>query len=83
MEARLPLERGDWAPPARLPVRAAEPTIGAALDHFRAGLGAARHGGAIRPQSRLEIAALTANRSRHDAARDTEWARVVASNDRR
>src|SRR2546425_9603779 len=34
MEARLPLERGDWAAAARLPVRAAELTIGAALGHF-------------------------------------------------
>jgi len=31
MEARVPLERGDWAGAARLPVRVAELTIGAAL----------------------------------------------------
>src|SRR5207249_11168984 len=37
MEARLPLERSDWAAAARLPVRAADLTIGAALDHFARG----------------------------------------------
>ncbi len=34
MEARLPLERGDWAAAAQLPVRSSGMTIGAALSHF-------------------------------------------------
>src|SRR5437867_5215601 len=56
MEARLPLERGDCAAAARLPLRAAGLTISAALDHFARGSGAARLGDTT--QSRLEIAAL-------------------------
>src|SRR5256885_363066 len=49
MEARLPLERSDWAAAARLPVRAAELTIGAALDHFARGIGATRQGDTAQP----------------------------------
>ena len=75
MEARLPLERGDWAAAARLPVRAAELTIGAALDHFARGIGAARRGDTT--QSRLEIAALAATEADMTRRGDTEWARVV------
>src|SRR2546426_8679567 len=76
MEARLPLERGDWAAAARLPVRAAELTIGAALDHFARGIGATRQGDTA--QSRLEIAALAATEADMTRRGDTEWARVVA-----
>ena len=76
MEARLPLERGDWAAAARLPVRAAELTIGAALDHFARGIGAARQGDTA--QARLEIAALAATEADMTRRGDTEWARVVA-----
>jgi tetratricopeptide (TPR) repeat protein len=76
MEARLPLERSDWAAAARLPVRAAELTIGAALDHFARGIGAARLGDTS--QSRLEIAALAATEADMTRRGDTEWARVVA-----
>ena len=76
MEARLPLERGDWAAAARLPVRAAELTIGAALDHFARGIGATRQ--ADTAQSRLEIAALAATEADMTRRGDTEWARVVA-----
>jgi len=76
MEARLPLERGDWAVAARLPVRAAELTIGAALDHFARGIGATRQ--ADTAQARLEIAALAATEADMTRRGDTEWARVVA-----
>jgi len=76
MEARLPLERGDWAAAARLPVRGAELTIGAALDHFARGIGAGRQGDTA--QSRLEIAALAATDADMTRRGDTEWARVVA-----
>ena len=78
MEARLPLERGDWAAAARLPVRTAELTIGAALDHFARGIGAARQGRGDTAQSRLEIAALAATEAEMTRRGDSEWARVVA-----
>ena len=42
LEARLPLERGDWSAASQLPVRANALTIGAALAHFTRGIGAAR-----------------------------------------
>jgi tetratricopeptide (TPR) repeat protein len=76
MEARFPLERGDWAAAARLPVRAADLTIGAALDHFARGIGAARQGDTA--QARVEIAALAATETDMTRRGDTEWARVVA-----
>jgi len=76
MEARLPLERSDWAAASRLPVRVAELTIGAALDHFARGIGAARLGDTA--QARLEIAALAATEADMTRRADTEWARVVA-----
>ena len=86
MEARLPLERGDWAAAAQLPVRAAELTIGAALAHFARGIGAARQsgggvggagGGGDTAQARLESAALAAIEADMTRRGDSEWARVV------
>jgi len=76
MEARLPLERSDWAEASRLPVRVAELTIGAALDHFARGVGAARLGDTAR--AKLEIAALEATEADMTRRGDSEWARVVA-----
>ena len=75
MEARLPLERGDWTAASQLPVRVAELTIGAALDHFARGIGAARLGDTTR--ARAEIAALATTEA--DLARrgDADWAHVV------
>src|SRR2546426_7287270 len=59
MEARVPLERGDWAAAARLPVRAAgKGGIGEALGHFARGIGAARSNDTA--QARVEVAALGA-----------------------
>jgi tetratricopeptide (TPR) repeat protein len=78
MEARLPLERGDWAAAAQLPVRAGGMTIGAALSHFARGIGAARVSDTA--QARVAIAALAAIEA--DMTRrgggDNDWARVVA-----
>ena len=75
MEARLPLERGDWAAASQLPVRAAELTIGAALDHFARGIGAARLGDTAR--ARVEIAALAGTEADMTGRGDNEWALVV------
>ena len=75
MEARLPLERSDWAAAAQLPVRVAELTIGAALDHFARGIGAARLGDTA--QARAEIAALAATEADLSRRGDVDWARVV------
>src|SRR3989442_13484600 len=75
MEARLPLERGDWAAASRLPVRAAELTIGAALAHFTRGIGAGRLGDTAR--TGVEIAALAAIQADMARRGDNDWASVV------
>jgi len=75
MEARLPLERGDWAAASRLPVRAAELTIGAALAHFTRGIGAGRLGDTAR--TGVEIAALAAIQADMTRRGDNDWATVV------
>jgi len=76
MEARLPLERGDWAAAAQLPVRSSGMTIGAALSHFARGIGAARMSDTA--QARLAIAALAAIEADMTGRGDNDWARVVA-----
>jgi tetratricopeptide (TPR) repeat protein len=76
MEARLPLERGEWALAARLPVRAAELTIGATLAHFARGIGATRVGDTA--TARVEVAALAATEADMTRRGDTDWGRVVA-----
>jgi tetratricopeptide (TPR) repeat protein len=75
MEARVPLERSDWAEAARLPVRATESTIGAALAHFARGLGVARLGDTAR--AGVEIAALAAIAADMKRRGDNDWASVV------
>ena len=75
MEARRPLERGDWAAASRLPVRAAELTIGAALAHFTRGIGAGRLGDTAR--TGVEIAALAAIQADMTRRGDNDWATVV------
>ena len=75
MEARIPLERGDWAAAARLPIRAAELTIGAALAHFTRGLAAARLGDTA--QASGEIAALATIQADMMRRTDADWATVV------
>ncbi len=76
MEARVPLERGDWAAAARLPVRAAgQGGIGEALGHFARGLGAARSGDTA--QARAEIAALTTIGAALAGQPGYNWSRIV------
>ena len=75
LEARLPLERGDWAAAAQLPVRSGGMTIGAALSHFARGIGAARM--ADTTQARVASAALTAIEADMTRRGDNDWARVV------
>ena len=75
MEARIPLERGDWAGAARLPVRATQPGIGAALAHFARGVGAARGGDTA--MARGEVAALAAGETVLRGQPGYNWSRVV------
>jgi hypothetical protein len=75
MEARVPLERGQWAEAARLPVRAADLTIGAALAHFARGIGAARLGDTAR--AGVEIAALATIQADMTRRGENDWATIV------
>ncbi|HEV8264883.1 MAG TPA: hypothetical protein VGQ06_08015, partial [Gemmatimonadales bacterium] len=75
MEARIPLERGDWAAAARLPVRATQPGIGAALAHFARGIGAARSGDTA--TARTELAALGAIEAALAGQPGYNWSRIV------
>jgi tetratricopeptide (TPR) repeat protein len=74
MEARLPLERGDWEAAARLPVRTAG-GIGEALARFTRGLGAARNGDTA--QARAEVAALDTIERALAGQPGYSWSRVV------
>jgi Tfp pilus assembly protein PilF len=76
MEARLPLERGDWAVAARLPVRSTQSGIGAALAHFARGIGAARILDTAR--ANVEVRALATIEAELQQRGDVDWARVVA-----
>jgi predicted nucleic acid-binding OB-fold protein len=76
MEARVPLERGDWAEAARLPVRAAgQGGIAEALGHFARGIGAARSSDTT--QTRVEIAALGAIEAALAGQPGYNWSRIV------
>jgi hypothetical protein len=75
MEARIPLERGDWAGAARLPVRATQPGIGAALAHFTRGVGAVRSGDTA--QARAEVAALAAIEATLQGQAGYNWSRII------
>jgi tetratricopeptide (TPR) repeat protein len=75
LEARLPLERGDWSEAARLPVRGGGMTIGAALGHFTRGIGAARVLDTAR--ANMEITALAAIEADMTRRGDSDWQRVV------
>ncbi|HTD69638.1 MAG TPA: hypothetical protein VK647_04230, partial [Gemmatimonadales bacterium] len=78
MEARVPLERGDWAAAAGLPVRAAgQGGIAEALGHFTRGLGAARSGDTVR--ARIEIAALATIEAALGGQPGYNWSRVVGN----
>jgi hypothetical protein len=76
MEARVPLEQGDWAAAARLPVRAAgHGGIGEALGHFARGIGAARSSDTT--QARVEVAALGAIEAALAGQPGYNWSRIV------
>ena len=76
MEARVPLERGDWAVAARLPVRAAgQGGIGEALAHFARGIGAARSNDAA--EARVEVTALGAIQTALAGQPGYNWSRIV------
>jgi tetratricopeptide (TPR) repeat protein len=76
MEARIPLERGDWKAAAAFPLRtAADFPVVAALSHFTRGLGAARSGDAARAQA--EAQALDSIARVLAARPEPYWARVV------
>jgi hypothetical protein len=76
MEARVPLERGDWAAAARLPVRAAgQGGIGEALAHFARGIGAARSHDTT--QARVEVATLGAIQAALAGQPGYNWSRIV------
>jgi len=78
MEARVALERSDWAAAAGLPVRAAgQGGIGEALGHFTRGLGAARRGDTA--QARVEIAALATIAAALAGQPGYNWSRVVSN----
>ena len=76
MEARMPLERTDWAAAAALPVRAAgQGGIGEALAHFTRGLGAARSGDTA--QARAELASLATIGAAVAGQPGYNWSRIV------
>ena len=76
MEARVPLERGDWTAAARLPVRASgKGGIAEALTHFARGIGAARSGDTA--QARVEIAALAGIEGSLAGQTGYNWSRIV------
>jgi tetratricopeptide (TPR) repeat protein len=76
MEARIPLERGDWKAAAAFPLRgAADFPVVAALSHFTRGVGAARSGDAARAQ--VEAQALDSIARVLAARPEPYWARVV------
>ena len=74
MEARLPLERGDWAEAARLPVHDATPWA-AMLTRFARGIGAARSGQVATAKS--ELAALERVGQEFTQKNETYWARIT------
>ena len=76
MEARVPLERGDWAAAALLPVRAAgQGGIAEALGHFARGIGAARSRDTA--QTRVEVAALAGIEAALAGQSGYNWSRIV------
>jgi len=76
MEARVPLERGDWAAAVRLPVRAVgQGGIGEALGHFARGIGAARSNDTT--QARVEVAALAGIEAALAGQPGYNWSRIV------
>lgn len=76
LAARIPLERGDWAAAAEIPVPADSFfPVAAALARFTRAIGSARGGQTER--ARAEIAALDTIATALDARQETYWARIV------
>ncbi|HEX9611159.1 MAG TPA: hypothetical protein VF978_04670, partial [Gemmatimonadales bacterium] len=76
MEARVPLERGDWAAAAALPSRGTQAAaIGTALTQFARGIGAARSGDT--GHARVETAALAEIETALKGASGYDWGRIV------
>ncbi len=75
MEARIPLERGDWRAAAALPVRTTEVPVAEMLSRFARGIGAARLGDAR--QLREEVDALDRIEQTLTSRNDGYWARVA------
>jgi len=78
MEARLPLERGDWEAAARLPLRDSGQGgggIGAALTRFTRGLGAARSGDTA--AARAQVSSLAAIEATLAGQPGYNWSGIV------
>jgi hypothetical protein len=76
MEARIPLERGDWAAAARLPVRGdSDALLAQALSRFARAIGAARSG--ARDQAIAEVRALDSIATVLESRNEPYWARVI------
>ena len=76
MEARIPLERGDWAAAAAFPVTdAPDFPIVAALGHFTRGIGAGRSGNAA--AAGREAAVLDSIATVMDGKKEPYWARIA------
>src|SRR3989442_1287728 len=75
MEARIPLERGDWAAAAHLPVRSGQGGIGEALAHFARGVGAPRGGGTA--QARVEGPAFARSAAPLAPPSGYDWSPIV------
>jgi hypothetical protein len=76
MEARIPLERGDWAAAARLPLRGdtSEP-LAQALSRFARAIGAARSG--AREQAAVDVRALDSIATVMESRKEMYWARIL------
>src|SRR5262245_4491309 len=75
MEARVPLERGDWKAASELPTRTPDIPVAQMLIHCARGIGAAR---AARPgQLQDEVAALGKLETLLDTPSDAYWSRVA------
>jgi len=76
MEARIALERGDWAAAALLPVRGdSDALLAQALCRFARAIGAARSGS--REQAAAEVRALDSIATVLESRKETYWARVI------
>jgi hypothetical protein len=75
MEARVPLERGDWRAAAELPLRTPENPVCEMLSRYARGIGAARSSEPRRLEE--EVAALGSIEKRLAAPSDAYWSRVA------